>query len=123
MGRERRVVNGQSVKNNEEEEEDEEDEDEGDDDDGCGRAPMDDGRWMMTRTMMRPCVRLSVREARASVGRFGTSRSFVTERDGTERAGRVGEDVVVVSSGLVFKSFLWRRTRDDDGARMVRRRR
>ena len=43
MGRERRVVNGQSVKNNEEEEEDEEDEDEGDDDDGCGRAPMDDG--------------------------------------------------------------------------------
>jgi len=42
MGRERRVVNGQSVKNNEEEEE-EEDEDEGDDDDGCGRAPMDDG--------------------------------------------------------------------------------
>ena len=43
MGRERRVVNGQSVKNNEEEEEDEEEEDEGDDDDGCGRAPMDDG--------------------------------------------------------------------------------
>ena len=42
MGRERRVVNGQSVKNNEEDEEDEEDED-GDDDDGCGRAPMDDG--------------------------------------------------------------------------------
>ena len=40
MGRERRVVNGQSVKNNEEEEEDEE---EGDDDDGCRRAPMDDG--------------------------------------------------------------------------------
>ena len=43
MGRERRVVNGQSVKNNEEEEEEDEDEDEGDDDDGCGRAPMDDG--------------------------------------------------------------------------------
>ena len=43
MGRERRVVNGQSVKNNEEDEEDEEEEDEGDDDDGCGRAPMDDG--------------------------------------------------------------------------------
>ena len=68
--------------------------------------------------MMRPCVRVSVREARASVGRFGTSRSFVTERNGTERAGRVGEDVVVVvSSGLlVFKSksnsFL--RCGDDD---------
>ena len=43
MGRERRVVNGQSVKNNEEDEEEEEEEDEGDDDDGCGRAPMDDG--------------------------------------------------------------------------------
>ena len=45
MGRERRVVNGQSVKNNEEEEEDEEDQEDedGDDDDGCGRAPMDDG--------------------------------------------------------------------------------
>ena len=83
-----------------------------------------DGRWtmtMMTRTDC-PCVRLSVREARASVGRFGTSRSFV--RRGTERAGRVvvvvGEDVVflvVVSSGLlVFKSksnsFL--RCGDDD---------
>ena len=39
MGRERRVVNGQSVKNDEE---DEEDEDE-DGDDGCRRAPMDDG--------------------------------------------------------------------------------
>ena len=62
-----------------------------------------------------------VRQRGARVGRFGTSRSFV--RRGTERAGRVGEDVVVVSSGLVFKSFLWRRTRDDDGARMVRRRR
>ena len=44
MGRERRVVNGQSVKNNEEDEEDEEDEDEEDGDDGCRRAPMDDGR-------------------------------------------------------------------------------
>ena len=43
MGRERRVVNGQSVKNNEEEEEEEEDEDEDEGDDGCGRAPMDDG--------------------------------------------------------------------------------
>ena len=115
MGRERRVVNGQSVKNNEEEEEDEEEEDEGDD--GCGRAPMDDGRWMMTRTrtMMRPCVRLSVREARASVGLGRRARS---SRNGTERAGRVGEDVVVVvSSGLlVFKSksnsFL--RCGDDD---------
>ena len=41
MGRERRVVNGQSVKNNEEDEEDEEEED---GDDGCRRAPMDDGR-------------------------------------------------------------------------------
>ena len=40
MGRERRVVKGQSVKNNEDEDEEEED---GDDDDGCGRAPMDDG--------------------------------------------------------------------------------
>ena len=52
-----------------------------------------------------PCVR----QRRARVGRFGTSRSFV--RRGTERAGRVfvvvGEVVVflVVSSGLlVFKS-------------------
>ena len=44
MGHERRVVNGQSVKNNEEDEEDEEDEDEEDGDDGCRRAPMDDGR-------------------------------------------------------------------------------
>ena len=43
MGRERRVVNGQSVKNNEEEDEEEEEED-GDDEDGCGRAPMDDDR-------------------------------------------------------------------------------
>ena len=83
MGRERRVVNGQSVKNNEEEDEDEEEEeDEGDDDDGCGRAPMDDGRWMMTRTMMRPCVRVSVREARASVGLGRRARS---SRNGTER--------------------------------------
>ena len=40
MGRERRVVNGQSVKNNEEDEEEEDEED----DDGCRRAPMDDGR-------------------------------------------------------------------------------
>ena len=40
MGRERRVVNGQSVKNNEEDEEEEEE----DGDDGCRRAPMDDGR-------------------------------------------------------------------------------
>ena len=40
MGRERRVVNGQSVKNNEEDEEEEEE----DGDDGCGRAPIDDGR-------------------------------------------------------------------------------
>ena len=39
MGRERRVVNGQSVKNNEDEDEEEED-----GDDGCRRAPMDDGR-------------------------------------------------------------------------------
>ena len=82
---------------------------------------------------MRPCVRLSVREARASVGLGRRVRSFVracvrASRNGTERAGRVfvGEDVVVVSSSLVFKSFLRcgdRRTRDDDGARMVRRRR
>ena len=77
---------------------------------------------------MRPCVRLSVREARASVGLGRRARSFV--RRGTERAWRVvvvvGEDVVVVSSGLlVFKSFRCgdERTRDDDGARMVRRRR
>jgi len=68
---------------------------------------------------MRPCVRLSVREARASVGLGRRARS---SRNGTERAGRVvvGEDVVflvVVSSGLlVFKSksnsFL--RCGDDD---------
>ena len=92
-----------------------------------------DGRWTMTRTMTRPCVRSSVREARASVGLGRRVRSFVracvrASRNGTERAGRVfvGEDVVVVSSSLVFKSFLRcgdRRTRDDDGARMVRRRR
>ena len=53
-------------------------------------------------------VCLCVRQRGARVGRFGTSRSFV--RRGTERAGRVfvfvGEDVVVVSSSLVFKSFL-----------------
>ena len=39
MGRKRRVVNGQSVKNNEEDEDEEDEED----DDGCRRAPMDDG--------------------------------------------------------------------------------
>ena len=58
---------------------------------------------------------VSVREARASVGLGRRARS---SRNGTERAGRVGEDVVVVvSSGLlVFKSksnsFL--RCGDDD---------
>ena len=78
-----------------------------------------DGRWMMDDdeddddASVCPCVR----QRGARVGRFGTSRSFV--RRGTERAWRVvvvGEDVVflvVVSSSLVFKSFLlWRRTNE-----------
>ena len=81
-------------------------------------------RWTMTDdedddASVCPCVRVSVREARASVGLGRRARSFVrsfvrASRNGTERAGRVGEDVVVVvSSGLlVFKSFLWRRTNE-----------
>ena len=84
MGRERRVVNGQSVKNNEEDEEDEEEEDEGDDEDGCGRAPMDDGRWMMDDDEdddASVCPR--VRQRGARVGRSVWDVALV--RHGTER--------------------------------------
>ena len=66
-----------------------------------------DGRWTMDDDEDDDAsVCPFVRQRGARVGRFGTSRSFVAERNGTERAGRVGEDVVVVvSSGLlVFKS-------------------
>ena len=89
---------------------------------------MDDDDDDEDRLSVCPLVRQ--RGARVGLGRRVPSfvRSCVrASRNGTERAGRVvvGEDVVVVvsSSLLVFKSFLWRRTRDDDGARMVRRRR
>ena len=81
---------------------------------GAHRWTMDDDDDDEDRLSVCPFVRQ--RGARVGLGRRVPSfvRSCVrASRDGTERAGRVGEDVVVVvSSSLVFKSFLWRQTNE-----------